>query len=61
MTRYDPRKMIGKDEVASSNLASSSIKKPRTPTGFRFFCFLRYAAAITETDTETDTDIKKAG
>jgi len=46
---------IGKDEVASSNLASSSIKKPGTPTGFRLSSFLRYMVPTPKTDTETDT------
>ena len=48
-------RILGKDEVASSNLASSSKKKPRTPTGFRLSSFLCGVAAITETDTETYT------
>ena len=50
-----PPDLLGKDEVASSNLASSSKKKPRTPTGFRLSSFLHYVATLTETDTETDT------
>ena len=48
-------RILGKDEVASSNLASSSKKKPRTPTGFRLSSFLYYVATILKTDTETDT------
>ena len=37
-------RILGKDEVASSNLASSSIKKPGTPTSFRLSSFLHLAA-----------------
>ena len=48
-------RILGKDEVASSNLASSSKKKPRTPTGFRLSSFLRYMVSTPKTDTETDT------
>ena len=48
-------RILGKDEVASSNLASSSMKKPRTPTGFRLSSFLRYMVLTQKTDTETDT------
>ena len=48
---------IGKDEVASSNLASSSKKKPRTPTGFRLSSFLRYMVSTSKTDTKTDTAV----
>ena len=54
-------RILGKDEVASSNLASSSIKKPRAPTGFRLSSFLYSVAAIIETDTETDTGKDLAG
>ena len=50
-------RILGKDEVASSNLASSSKKKPRTPTGFRLSSFLRYMVSTPKTDTETDTAI----
>ena len=50
-------RILGKDEVASSNLASSSTKKPETPTSFRLSSFLHGVAAITETDTKTDTVI----
>ena len=48
-------RILGKDEVASSNLASSSIKKPGTPTSFRLSSFLCYMAPAPKTDTETDT------
>ena len=48
-------RILGKDEVASSNLASSSKKKPRTPTGFRLSSFLHCMLPIPKTDTETDT------
>ena len=48
-------RILGKDEVASSNLASSSIKKPETPTSFRLSSFLRHMVTITETGTKTDT------
>ena len=48
-------RILGKDEVASSNLASSSKKKPRTPTGFRLSSFLRYMVLTPKTDAETDT------
>ena len=48
-------RILGKDEVASSNLASSSKKKPRTPTGFRLSSFLCYMVPTLKTDTETDT------
>ena len=34
--RGEAPQILGKDEVASSNLASSSIKKPK-PFGFGFF------------------------
>ena len=51
-------RILGKDEVASSNLASSSIKKPRTSKGFRLSYFLQGVVAIKETDTETDTMTK---
>ena len=34
-----------------TNLASSSIKKPGTPTSFRLSSFLRHMVTITETDT----------
>ena len=54
-------RILGKDEVASSNLASSSIKKPRAPTGFRLSSFLYSVAAIVETDTETETNQKRTG
>ena len=47
--------LLGKDEVASSNLASSSMKKPETPTSFRLASFLRYMVPTPKTDTETDT------
>ena len=50
-------RILGKDEVASSNLASSSKKKPRTPTGFRLSSFLRYMVSTPKTDTETDTAV----
>ena len=50
-------RILGKDEVASSNLASSSKKKPRAPTGFRLSSFLCYTALTPKTDTETDTAI----
>ena len=49
-------RILGKDEVASSNLASSS-KKPGTPTSFRLSSFLHCAVTATETDTKTDTAI----
>ena len=48
-------RILGKDEVASSNLASSSLKKPGTPTSFRLSSFLRHMVPTPETDTETDT------
>ena len=48
-------RILGKDEVASSNLASSSIKKPETSRGFRLSSFLCGVVAIIETDTKTDT------
>ena len=48
-------RILGKDEVASSNLASSSKKKPRTPTGFRLSSFLHHMVPTPKTDTETDT------
>ena len=48
-------RILGKDEVASSNLASSSKKKPRTPTGFRLSSFMCYMPPTLKTDTETDT------
>ena len=32
-------RILGKDEVASSNLASSSTRKPETPTSFRLSSF----------------------
>ena len=48
-------RILGKDEVASSNLASSSKKKPRTPTGFRLSSFLHHMVSTPKTDTETDT------
>ena len=54
-------RILGKDEVASSNLASSSIKKPRTSKGFRLSYFLQGVVAIKETDTETDTGNFLAG
>ena len=39
MTPYEPSKMIGKDEVASSNLASSSKKeRPLIRVVFSFLC-----------------------
>ena len=44
-------RILGKDEVASSNLASSSIKKPRTPTGFRLSSFLHHMVPTPKTDT----------
>ena len=50
-------RILGKDEVASSNLASSSKKKPRTPTGFRLSSFLYHMVPTPKTDTETDTAI----
>ena len=50
-------RILGKDEVASSNLASSSTKKPRTPTGFRLSSFLRHMVPTPKTDTETDTGV----
>ena len=43
-------RILGKDEVASSNLASSSIKKPGTPTSFRLLFFV-LCALIPEIDT----------
>ena len=51
-------RILGKDEVASSNLASSSIKKPGNSRVSGLSSFLPSVAAITETDTQTDT-IKK--
>ena len=48
-------RILGKDEVASSNLASSSTKKPETSRGFGLSSFLHGVAAIIETDTKTDT------
>ena len=33
-------RILGKDEVASSNLASSSTKKPEIPTDFGFLLFI---------------------
>ena len=50
-------RILGKDEVASSNLASSSKKKPRTPTGFRLSSFLYHMVPTPKTDTETDTAV----
>ena len=50
-------RILGKDEVASSNLASSSKKKPRTPTGFRLSSFLHHMVPNPKTDTETDTGV----
>ena len=38
-----------------TNLASSSTKKPRTPTGFRLSSFLCHMVLTQKTDTETDT------
>ena len=46
---------IGKDEVASSNLASSSNKKPGIPTSFGLSSFLRHMVPTPKTDTKTDT------
>ena len=54
-----PPDLLGKDEVASSNLASSSKKKPGTPTSFRLSSFMCCMTAIAETDTKTDTGIEK--
>ena len=54
-------RILGKDEVASSNLASSSKKKPGTPTSSGLSSFLWGVAAITETDTKTDTGSITAG
>ena len=51
-----PPDLLGKDEVASSNLASSSKKKPEIPMGFRLSSFLCYMLPTPKTDTETDTD-----
>ena len=48
-------RILGKDEVASSNLASSSKKKPETPTSFRLSSFLCHTVPTLKTDTETDT------
>ena len=48
-------RILGKDEVASSNLASSSKKKPGTPTSFRLSSFLCCMPPTLKTDTETDT------
>ena len=48
-------RILGKDEVASSNLASSSKKKPGIPTDFRLSSFLCYMVPTPKTDTETDT------
>ena len=48
---------LGKDEVASSNLASSSKKKPRTPTGFRLSSFSCCMLPTPKTDTKTDTAV----
>ena len=39
MTPYEPSKMIGKDEVASSNLASSSKKEKATHLSGLFFFY----------------------
>ena len=50
-------RILGKDEVASSNLASSSKKKPRTPTGFRLSSFLHHMVPTPKTDTETETAV----
>ena len=50
-------RILGKDEVASSNLASSSIKKPETPTSFRLSSFWRHMVPTPKTDTETDTAV----
>ena len=50
-----PPDLLGKDEVASSNLASSSKKKPGTPIGFRLFSFLPHMLPTPKTDTKTDT------
>ena len=33
-------RILGKDEVASSNLASSSIENPRAPTALGFLLFI---------------------
>ena len=48
-------RILGKDEVASSNLASSSIKSPRASTGSRTSSFLPHMVLTPKTDTETDT------
>ena len=48
-------RILGKDEVASSNLASSSKKKPGIPTDFRLSSFLHHMVSTPKTDTETDT------
>ena len=48
-------RILGKDEVASSNLASSSIRKPEIPTDFRLSSFVCCMPTTTETDTKTDT------
>ena len=50
-------RILGKDEVASSNLASSSIRKPEIPTDFRLSSFVCCMPTTTETDTKTDTGI----
>jgi hypothetical protein len=44
------------DEVASSNLASSSIKKPGNSRVSGLSSFLYSMAAIIETETETETE-----
>ena len=44
-------RILGKDEVASSNLASSSKKKPRTSKGFRLFLFSAGIDVMLETET----------
>ena len=51
-------RILGKDEVASSNLASSSTKKPGIPTDSGLSSFLHCVATTTETDTKTDTMTK---
>ena len=51
-------RILGKDEVASSNLASSS-KKALEPQRFWGFCFFADILAAQKTTTKTTTLIEK--
>ena len=50
-----PPDLLGKDEVASSNLASSSKKKPGIPTDFGLLFFINVSAGKNKTKTKTKT------